>query len=238
MRAVITFHSLDDGGSVLSFPPRAFARLVEALLRADIPVVEYAKLAEGRRGVTLTFDDGMRSVAEHALPVLRANGLKAHLFLTTASVGGSNRWPTQPAQAPTFGMLRWDEVQACASAGMHIEGHTRSHPDLRRLGAEVIAEECAAADEEIRRCTGRKPNLFAYPYGLVNAHVRSALAGRYQGCFSTRMGFLENPIDPLDIPRLDAYYLRPRWVHENFRAPQVRAYLTMRALIRRARGVR
>ena len=82
----------------LAAPPAAFARLVTNLLAKGIPIVTYPDLLTRDRGVTLTFDDGMRSVHEHALPVLREHGVPAHLFLTTGSVGGDNRWPSQPAR--------------------------------------------------------------------------------------------------------------------------------------------
>lgn len=238
MRAVLTFHAVDDGSGVLSFAPRAFADLLGCLADAGIPVLPYAELLRSERGVTLTFDDGMRSVHDAALPVLREHRVPAHLFLTTASVGRDNRWATQPATAPTFPMLDWDQVQACAAHGMLIESHTHSHPDLRSLSAPAMAEECAAADRLIEQRLGRRPRLFAYPYGQYDERVAAAVAPQYDACFTTRMAYLGRQPERSRVPRIDAYYLRSRWVRARLLAPLGCAYLTSRAWVRELRGIR
>lgn len=238
MRAVLTFHSLDDSGAVLSFAPKAFARLVARLRADNIPIVSYSELLTRERGVTITFDDGMRSVHGHALPVLREHGIPAHLFLTTGSVGGDNRWPSQPETAPAFAMLTWNEVLACARAGILIESHTHLHPDLRLLEAKAIADECAAADSLIEARVGRRPRLFAYPYGQFDDRVAAAVAGRYEASFSTRMAYLDARPDPLRVPRIDAYYLQSGWAQDRLMSRPGRAYLAGRALIRQLRGIR
>lgn len=238
MRAVITFHSLDDDASVLSFPPRRFAHFIESLVRADVAVVSYAELQARDRGVTLTFDDGMRSVHDAALPVLREHRLPAHLFLSTGAVGRDNAWPSQPAHAPRYAMLGWKQVEVCVAGGLLVESHTRSHADLRTLGDAEIGAECAAADAEIEQRVGRRPRLFAYPYGLFDARVVAAVAGRYEACFTTRMAYLGHDHDPAQVPRLDAYYLQSRWVQQGLLGWPVRSYLDGRGLIRTLRGVR
>ena len=238
MRAVITFHSLDDSGSVLSFAPKRFAKFVESLARAGVPIVSYPELLKRDAGIAITFDDGMRSVHDIALPVLREHRAPAHLFLTTGAVGRDNRWRSQPDHAPTFTMLDWGHVQACAAQGVLIESHTRSHPDLRALTAPEIAEECAAADEQIALRTGRRPRLFAYPYGLFDARVTAAVADRYEASFSTRMAYLGSHVDPTQVPRIDAYYLQERWIQDRLLTRVGRGYLDARGWIRRLRGIR
>lgn len=236
MRAVVTFHSLDDDASVLSFPPRRFAHFVECLARAGVPVVSYAELLGCDHGVTLTFDDGMRSVHEAALPVLREHRVPAHLFLTTGAVGRDNGWRSQPAGAPKYAMLDWKQVEACAAGGMLVESHTHSHADLRMLGDDEIRAECAGADADIEQRIGRRPQLFAYPYGHCDDRVVAAVAGRYEACFTTRMAYLDDAADRSQAPRLDAYYLQHRWVQERLLSWPVRRYLGGRSWIRTLRG--
>src|SRR3984893_14381933 len=101
VRALLTFHSIDDSGSSLSYPPKTFLRLLNALDRCDIPVLDLDTLLRPDTvcGVALTFDDGIRTVFIEALPILRSYSVPAHLFLTTGFVGLTNRWPSQPASA-------------------------------------------------------------------------------------------------------------------------------------------
>ena len=139
-RAVVTFHSIDDSGSVLSFAPRAFAQLIERLAATETPVVTFEELLRRDDGITLTFDDGMRSVFQHALPVLRDHGFPAHIFLTTRQVGrtSAGRRNRGATTCSTGGS------RACARGGLRIECHTVTHPDLRELSPQQIVEECVA----------------------------------------------------------------------------------------------
>ncbi len=236
-RAVLTFHSVDDSGSVLSFPTRAFRALVERLAAARTAVVDFAELLQRQDGVTFTFDDGMRTVHRHALPVLRDHGFPAHLFLTTGRVGKDIGWPSQDGNTETFDMLDWPEIDECVRAGFRVECHTVTHPDLRRLSPERIIGECSSADDEIEGRTGRRPTLLAFPFGRFDDRVRHTLAPRYAGCFTTRLGYLRRTNDLSRLPRLDTYYLQaPVWYERPF-AARTRGYVALRALIRAVRGI-
>ncbi len=238
MRAILTFHSIDDSGSVLSFPPRTFAELLASLNRAGIPVCDLDTLLgpATRHGVALTFDDGMRSVFTQALPILREHAAPAHLFLTTGAVGKSNRWQTQPANAPGFDMLSWNEIEKLQQDGVRIESHTHNHPDLRDLDEPGIAAECRESDRIIEERSGRRPAYFAYPYGRMNARARDYARGNYRGSVTVELRELSRNDDPAALPRLDTYYLRAPWVFHRLDAALPRAYLALRGALRRLRG--
>lgn len=238
MRAIVTFHSIDTGGSVLSYPPALFGVFVEALATSDLPVCDLDTLLrdETRRGVALTFDDGLHSVFEHALPVIRAHAIPAHLFLTTGAVSGDNRWPGQPPQAPHLKMLDWSQIEALHKAGVAIESHTHHHPDLRQLDDARLAEECRQADTLIADRLGRRPRYFAYPYGYSNPRVRDYARANYRASVTTELRALRAREDFAALPRLDSYYLRTHWVARNLESPAVRAYFRLRGLLRQLRG--
>lgn len=238
MRAILTFHSIDDSGSVLSFPPRTLAMLLEALHRARIPVCDLDTLLapDTRHGVTLSFDDGMRSVYTHALPILRDHAAPAHLFLTTGAVGRTNRWPTQPERMPAFDMLGWDEIEKLQQAGMRFESHTHGHPDLRGLDDRGIATECGEADRIIEEKLGRRPQYFAYPYGYRSERASDYARRQYRASVTTQLRELSGNEDTAALPRLDSYYLRAPWVFRRLDAALPRAYLVLRGALRRLRG--
>jgi peptidoglycan/xylan/chitin deacetylase (PgdA/CDA1 family) len=232
LKAVLTFHSIDDSGSVLSYPTAHFADLVATLARQNVPVVTFANLLELDRGVTLTFDDGIRTVQENALPVLKDHGFPAHLFLTTGCVGGDIGWPNWPIRYP---MLDWQGVQTCHDAGMTIECHTATHPDLRILSPQQVLDECAQADRVIAEQVGVVPRYLAYPYGHYNDTVARLAAQRYAASFTTRLGYLPDAVDQQRIPRLDTYYLQRDVLRRNVLGLSTRAYMQGRALIRTLR---
>jgi peptidoglycan/xylan/chitin deacetylase (PgdA/CDA1 family) len=234
MRAVLTFHSIDESGSVLSYPSEMFERLLAALKRCGIPILDLDTLLQPStlQGIALTFDDGMRTVFTRALPILRSYSAPAHLFLTTSVVGATNRWRSQPVGAPSFEMLQWSEIAALQEAGVRIEAHTARHPDLRRLSDANLREECESADEIIALRLGIRPRYFAYPYGLSDTRVRNFTRQRYCASFTTDLRELRRNEDKAALPRLDAYYLRNGVIFGNLRAFHARAYLALRRAFR------
>jgi peptidoglycan/xylan/chitin deacetylase (PgdA/CDA1 family) len=238
MRAILTFHSIDDSGSVLSYPPATFARLLDALESQDLPVLDLDTLLlpETKRGIAITFDDGMRTVLTEALPILRAHGAPSHLFLTTGVVGATNRWPSQPAKAPLFAMLQWSEIETLQREGVRIEAHTVNHPDLRRLSNGALREECEAADEAIAVRLGVAPRYFAYPYGLNDGRVRDFVRYRYRGSLTAELRPLTSEEDIAALPRLDTYYLRRNMVFGDLEALYTRAFLALRHRLRQLKA--
>ena len=239
MRAILTFHSIDDTGSVLSYPPKTFDRLLLALQRSGIPLLDLDTLLrpQTKIGVALTFDDGMRSVFTEALPILRSHSAPAHVFLTTGVLGLTNRWPSQPTATPLFEMLRWREIEALQDAGVHIEAHTESHPDLRRLSDDALREECERADETIASVLGIRPRYFAYPYGFNDTRVRSFTRERYVGSLTGEIRMLRHEEDPAALPRLETYYFRKEFLFRNLQSIPTLAYVSLRRTLRRFRHV-
>ncbi|MEM7541683.1 MAG: polysaccharide deacetylase family protein [Pseudomonadota bacterium] len=233
MRAIITFHSIDDSGSVISFPPDRFAHLLDGLRQSALPVTDLDTLLSSTDpGLAITFDDGMKSVIDHALPLLHGHGMPAHLFLTTGAVGKSNRWATQPEGTPTLEMMSWDDLARCQEGGIAIESHTENHPDLRALSGTALREECERADQEISTRTGRHPQYFAYPYGLYNTSVITSLHGRYRASMTTLLNELPAKPDLARVPRIDAYYLRDFCYRASLDSLQTRSYLQLRRALR------
>ena len=238
MKAILTFHSIDDSGSVLSFPIAKFEQLVNQLSCSDITICPLDELLEPNidNALAITFDDGMISVFEHALPILRNANVPSHLYLTTGAVGKDNRWPTQPAAAPYFNMMSWDQIEACVEAGVNLEAHTHTHPWLTRLNDEAIIEECELADNTIEKKFGRKPRHFAYPYGDVNRHVCDVVGARYKGCVTTELRPLPKSVNAALLPRWDSYYLQHSSDYKNLFSFSHMTYMNARYLMRKVRA--
>jgi len=212
MRAILTFHSIDASASVLSFDPRLFDNLLAELAKKAIPVCDLETLLtpDTDTGIAFTFDDGMKSVFHNALPILRHYQVPAHLFLTTGTVGGSYVQQQPFADIPSFEMLNWQQVEALHLAGVRVECHTHTHPDMRTLTKDQIAEECGRADEMIASRLGRKPRYFAYPFGQHNQMARDFVRNCYSASVTTELRKLRVNEDQAALPRLDTYYLRSR----------------------------
>jgi peptidoglycan/xylan/chitin deacetylase (PgdA/CDA1 family) len=238
MRAILTFHSIDDSGSVVSCSPKLFTRLLAVLAERKIPVCSLGTLlkAETKRGVAITFDDGMRSVRRVALPVLSDFGAAAHVFITTGAVGDNRTWPRQPADIPSFEMLDWREIEELHNAGIAIESHTHTHPDMRTLSYEQMEDECHTADSTIEKYLGRRPAYFAYPFGYHGKQARQFAARHYQGTVTTELRMLGQREDMAAIPRIDSYYLQSETMINLIDSLPLRGYLAARNILRTWRG--
>ncbi len=239
MRAVLTFHGVDDSRSVLSIAPAELEGLISAIRATGHDLVLLGALlsAPDRTNcIALTFDDGFASVAAIAAPLLREAGVPATLFLTTGYVGRDNRWPSQPRSAPARPMMSWRDVEELHRDGWEIEAHTQTHPELLELSDAGIEHEVEAPKHEIERRLGRTPQSFAYPYGRFDERVVKAVRAHYRYAVSTRMAALDDGVaDPYRIPRIDAFYLRRPAIHARFGSRSFGVFLSVRAALRRWR---
>ena len=239
-RAILTYHSVDDSGSVISVSPGRFAEDVAWLASGAVEVLSVAELIAyrgARHAVAITFDDAFDNFAIHAWPRLREHELPATMFVPTAFVGQRNSWDTMPGGAmPNLALMTWETIAKLAEDGLTIGAHTRTHPDLRPLDDASLQTEIRGALDDIARKTGRRPEGFAYPYGYHDRRVVAAVRANCAWACTTRLGVLKEHQDVHCLPRLDAYFLRGPGRLGRFPAVSFRAYMSLRAGIRRIRG--
>ena len=212
MDAILTIHSVDDSGSVLSIAPSDLERLVEALLASDVEFTSVTDITNGdsaeRNRVALTFDDGLESVHRHALPLVERLRVPATVYVVADWVGRDNGWPGQPAAAPRFELMDWAHLDELRDVGFEIGSHTANHVHLRGLSADDYETELGGAKRTLEDRMQVPIRSFAYPYGTHDAESAAAVGGWYSNAVTTRMAYLGPQADPLRLPRLDVYYLR------------------------------
>jgi peptidoglycan/xylan/chitin deacetylase (PgdA/CDA1 family) len=239
MRAVLTYHSIDDSGSPISMPPATFERHAEWLASGVVRVAgldELATLDDDRDAVALTFDDGFESVATYAAPVLRRHGLPATLFIVTGHVGGNNAWGGRAAPGiPVMRLLDWPAITALVEKGWTLGAHSQTHPDLTKLAPADVRREIEGSLNEIEERTGVRPRCFAYPYGRVNESVAETASAVCERAYTTSMRVLAADDRRARLPRIDACYFRSSAWLERWGQPHWHAYMTCRSL---ARGLR
>jgi peptidoglycan/xylan/chitin deacetylase (PgdA/CDA1 family) len=239
MRAIVTYHSVDDSGSVISVAPDAFRAHVAWLAASDVrvtTVTELLALPPEADAVALTFDDAVANFATVAWPALSDAGLTATVFVVTDRAGQTNAWETRGHDIPRLDLLGWDALGRLAAEGVVVEAHSRTHPDLRAAPAERLRDEMAGAAERIARELGRRPEGFAYPYGAFDERVVSEARDTWRWACTTELAPLGGGEDPHRLPRLDAYYLRRPEGYAGWHTAGFRRRLQFRALARRARS--
>ena len=166
---ILTYHNLgEQAKGRLVLAAASFREQMRYLKTTGYRVVSLADFVEFSRlnrqlpqkAVVLTFDDGYRAFKDHAYPVLKELGFTATLFIYTDWVGAGR------------GALSWTDLRELAAEGFDIQGHSKTHADLRRAAGETEAQyarrmqaELEQPQELFNRNLGRRTQVLAYPYG-------------------------------------------------------------------------
>ena len=241
MRAVLTYHSIDDSGSPVSVDVRTFRQHAAWLASGAVRVLPLSDLlaldADARDAVAVTFDDALESFGSIAAPLLLDAGLPVVTFVVSEYTGRRSDWAGTGGAVPAFPTLSWTDLGRLHEAGVELGAHSRTHPALTTLTDERLADEVEGSGRRIREETGAQPRAFSYPYGDHDDRVAAATAAcGYTAGVTTDLALLEGGrIDPHRIPRLDMYYFRSPGRLESWGTPAFTAYLAARRIGRTAR---
>ena len=234
---ILTYHSLDDSESVISTSPELFRAQMKFLADSGIPVVPLAETVPNSGSVAITFDDGFRNVAEHAFATLEHHKFPATIFVVGGYCGGRNNWPTQPkGSVPDLPLLDWNELKSLPP-GVTIGAHTMSHPHLEALSPTECERELAESRIALEQRLGYPVRSLAYPYGTSTREVRRVAARHFDLAVGTTLGFMSGKSDPMDLPRIDTYYLRSGFTIDRLFSATAKPYIGFRRLLRNARAL-
>jgi len=242
MRAILTYHSIDDSGSAISVSPASFRSHVRWLASGRVRVLPLDELATSKDdgdAVALTFDDGFANFAEVAAPALAEHALPCTVFVVSEHVGGDNDWGGGGSTAviPRLPLMAWDTLGALATAGVGIGAHTRRHRDLTTVRGAALEDEVAGCVERISTELGERPGSFAYPYGAVDLTATSVVRDVFDFACTTELRAMRGDDDRALLPRLDMYYFRNAGELEGWGTRAFRRRVWLRAQGRRVRGL-
>lgn len=221
-------------------PPDEFARHLDLLARRGFTTVTLAEAArrhhvgdaQPSRTVVLTFDDGCRCFAEHALPALRERAMVATLFAVSGELGGQNRWdrpghrgggesaPSKvtgartdrqggeegpaPAVERREDLLSAAELRQVAAAGIEVGSHGATHRDLSQpLAESALLAEVGGSKTALEGALDLPVQTFCYPYGRASgAARRAARQAGYLAAVTIHGHEGALPGDPWAVPRM------------------------------------
>lgn len=186
-----------------------------------------------RDAVAITFDDAYTNFEREAWPRLREHGLPVTLFVPTRFVGKANEWAELPGGSmPRLPILAWPALGRLQEEGVVLGSHTRTHADLRAIGAAEIEDEVLGAAADLARETGQHPGTFCYPYGFWTPSATAIVRRTYDCACTTELRPLHPDDDPHLLPRLDSFYLNGPARLQDFGRWTFREYLRLRLRVR------
>jgi peptidoglycan/xylan/chitin deacetylase (PgdA/CDA1 family) len=167
-----------------------------------------------RKTVAVTFDDGYRSVIEHAFPILERLEMPGTVFVPSLYASrpdptfwrgkGREQWFGSRFE-PELAGLSWEQLRHLIAAGWEVGSHSRSHPHLTRLPAAEVAAEVEGSRQDCERGTGAPCISLSYPYGDVDERIiEIALASGYRSGATLPRRFPRAP-SALGVPRVGIY---------------------------------
>jgi peptidoglycan/xylan/chitin deacetylase (PgdA/CDA1 family) len=142
--------------------------------------------------VILTFDDGYKDAYENAFPILQKYGFVGTFFIITDRVTyGDPNYAT------------WDQIIEMHNAGMDIQSHTRTHPDLRGLSGAQLLWQTLGSKEAIEARIDKQVRFFCYPAGKYDANtIRTLRRFGYWAAVTTEYGATHSTDNPFTWQRI------------------------------------
>lgn len=243
---ILTYHSIDDSGSVISVAPHVFCQQMDFLAQYNVPVLSLEQAAQHisecsplpQGAVVITFDDGFENNYTDAFPHLRRHGFPATVFMVAGGAGKHNDWPGQPTTIPRLPLLSWEQMEIMGQHNIGFAAHTMTHPPLTEISPEQIREEIGTSKHILKqKLGGAEIPFFAYPYGVYNPAILEIVRSEFSGACSAKLGRVLPGADPVLLERVDMYYLRDiRLFRLLIHELRLNAYLAVRGLLREVRG--
>ena len=204
---ILQYHHVSDSTpKVTSVTPAQFREQMQYLADNQFNVVPLVDVVNAikqqkvlpEKTVAITFDDGYRSIASAAHPILKEYGFPYTLFVAI-----------EPIQKAFSEMMSWDELVKLSKEGATIANHSWAHDHLiRRLPNESKAQWLARietnlldTEKAIKEATGQDVKMLAYPYGEYNTDLEALLTRHGYVAFGQQSGAAGNYSPLTALPR-------------------------------------
>lgn len=197
---IVLYHGVSKTPDPWDVTPEQFRRQIAWLDQTFdlLPVSEAAARWRADelpdRPAAVTFDDGLASTLEHALPVLKSRGVAATHYVVPGLLGEY----FEGSQVMTAA-----DVASLANRGQEVGAHTITHPDLTSVSRERAREEIAEPRDALVEITGETPRSFAYPYGAFDSKLADvAEAAGYETATTVVASDVVDFGSPFAVPRI------------------------------------
>lgn len=149
--------------------------------------------------MTVTFDDGYRSIYENAVPVLNDLGIKAFLYVTADYIHKGFAYRNET----TSPVMSWQQLRELVEQGYGIGSHTLTHAPLRLCNSARLMQECALSKRILEDNLQIPIRHLSYPWGQHSRRTRVFLSsnGLYQSAATIDRGSMYPKHDPYKLRR-------------------------------------
>jgi len=119
---------------------------------------ELARTGGGPKDLAITFDDGMKSVATTAAPIMKDYNLPWTFFPVS-------EWTDRKVDWIAPMVMDWKDVESLLAAGAEMGSHSATHPDFGKIELQQMVDELGGSRDLFEKRLGFAPKTFAIPLG-------------------------------------------------------------------------
>lgn len=196
---VLNYHQVNDTKhSALTLSTDEFKEQMAYLHKEGyhtITLVQlYAYVTQGTqlpsKPVVITFDDGYVDNYHNVLPILKAYGMNATLFMISDA-------------ANTEGFLSTAQLHHMEHNDFFVEGHTNHHHMLTKIDASQWEDEIDGGKRTLSTLMGKDIQYLAYPGGFNNEQIQTITKqSGYKMAFTVSPGTVQPGQNLYALPRL------------------------------------
>jgi len=213
---VLNYHAIDPNDPTPSSPKvsvtlSSFKEHMAWLHKEGYKSVSYedlrAVILKGKRlhdkYVLITFDDGYHSIYQYGLEILSKYGFVATIFLSTSFIG--KKYDQADFEFVKHDrQLTWEEIRELSANGWSLQSHGYNHVKMTSIDHEALVNEVTLSKNIIEQNVGKTVHEFAFPYGIYNNEVITALkAAGYECAWSVHSGKLSPSSGKWHLPRIE-----------------------------------
>jgi peptidoglycan/xylan/chitin deacetylase (PgdA/CDA1 family) len=124
-------------------------------------------LSMAHKKVLITFDDGLATVSNNAMPFLDEFNFKSTVFCVTGFIGKSSSWDVYK-ESPHLSAA---EIRKISDLGHEIGSHSQTHANLPYLNHNDLAHELRESKKNLEDIVGREVKSISFPHGCWNKRV-------------------------------------------------------------------
>jgi poly-beta-1,6-N-acetyl-D-glucosamine N-deacetylase len=219
---ILDYHTfLGHGQSSIDYSMEEFGAQLDRIAAMGYKFVSLedaiAGNIEGKANVVITIDDGNHSTYHAFIEVLKPRGIKPELFIYPAIVDRRHF------------ALTSDQIRELQDDGCGIGAHGYYHEYMTEKAWESNPDKVRIEFEKpgaaLERITGKRPALFAYPFGVGSPQAEEGLKAQgYEWGFSADDKIVPVRFDDPELPR----YAVPRTIVYHWSVPIVMRHLAAR----------
>lgn len=212
---IITYRGIGVGSAPLVVDRDGFESQLRCLSECGVSPLTITELADALRAgtvppraVALTFDGGLRSDADEAVPLLAEHDFTATFFCAPGRLGSTSSLPA-PHNGTTHELLSGAEVAELSDWGFEVGSCGMEYLRLDALSSFALEREIRMSRDVLEEVTGAPVQSFALPYGVRPGPTGQALLNEtYLAACGGSLGTAVAGMNLYDLPRVDAHLLR------------------------------